>query len=39
MDLEEALLPLGHPTGKWGVAGRRPAESHTSWKRFGEKRR
>ena len=34
-----ALLPLGHPTGKWGVAGRRPAESLTSWNRFGEKRR
>ena len=34
-----ALLPLGHPTGSWGVAGRRPAESLTSWNRFGEKRR
>ena len=33
-----ALLPLGVPTGKWGVAHRRPAESMTSWNRFGEKR-
>lgn len=33
-----ALLPIGHPKGKWGVAPRRPAESLTSWNRFGEKR-
>jgi nitroreductase len=33
-----ALLPLGHPTGRWGVAPRRPAESLTSWDRFGERR-
>lgn len=33
-----ALLPLGHPKGSWGVAPRRPAESLTSWNRFGEKR-
>lgn len=33
-----ALLPLGHPTGRWGVAPRRPAESLTSWNRFGERR-
>lgn len=33
-----ALLPLGHPVGKWGVAARRPAESLTSWERFGERR-
>ena len=32
------LLPLGVPTGNWGVAHRRPAESITSWNRFGEKR-
>ena len=25
-----ALLPLGHPKGRWGVAPRRPAESLTS---------
>lgn len=34
-----ALLPIGHPRGKWGVAPRRPAASLTSWNRFGEKRR
>ena len=34
-----ALLPLGHPKGKWGVAPRRPAESLTSWDQYGEKRR
>jgi nitroreductase len=33
-----ALLPLGHPRGSWGVAHRRPAESITSWNRFGERR-
>ncbi len=33
-----ALLPLGVPEGKWGVASRRPAESLTSWNRFGNKR-
>jgi nitroreductase len=33
-----ALLPIGHPKGKWGVAPRRPAASLTSWNRFGEKR-
>jgi hypothetical protein len=34
-----ALLPLGHPTGKWGVAPRyRGAERITSWDAFGEKR-
>ena len=34
-----ALLPLGHPRGRWGVAARRPAESLTSWDRFGDRRR
>ena len=33
-----ALLPLGHPTGTWGVAPRRPAESLTSWERWGQRR-
>lgn len=33
-----ALLPLGHPRGNWGVAPRRPAESLTSWERFGQRR-
>jgi nitroreductase len=30
-----AMLPLGHPTGRWGVARRRPAPSLTSWNTFG----
>jgi nitroreductase len=30
-----SLLPIGHPTGKWGVAARRPAASLTSWNTFG----
>jgi nitroreductase len=30
-----ALLPLGHPTGRWGVAPRRPAEALTSWNEWG----
>jgi nitroreductase len=34
-----ALLPLGRPTGKWGVAARRPAGSITSWDTFGNRRR
>jgi nitroreductase len=34
-----ALLPLGHPRGRWGLAPRRPAESLTSWNHFGDKRR
>ena len=33
-----ALLPVGHPKGRWGIAPRRPAESLTSWDRFGERR-
>ena len=33
-----ALLPLGHPLGRWGVAPRRPAEHLTSWDTFGDKR-
>jgi nitroreductase len=33
-----ALLPLGRPTGKWGVAARRPAPSITSWETFGNRR-
>lgn len=33
-----ALLPLGHPRGRWGIAPRRPAASLTSWDRFGERR-
>jgi len=33
-----ALLPVGHPTGRWGIAARRPAESLTSWNTYGERR-
>ena len=33
-----ALLPLGRPTGSFGVAPRRPASSLTSWNTFGERR-
>jgi nitroreductase len=33
-----ALMPLGHPKGRWGVARRRPAPSITSWNAWGEKR-
>ena len=33
-----ALLPLGHPKGRWGVARRRPAPSLTSWDTFGARR-
>ncbi|HMC43117.1 MAG TPA: nitroreductase family protein [Acidimicrobiales bacterium] len=33
-----ALLPLGHPSGSWGIAARRPAEALTSWDRFGQRR-
>ena len=34
-----ALLPVGHPKGRWGVAPRRPASALTNWNRFGERRR
>ncbi len=30
-----ALLPVGHPLGRWGVARRKPAEKVTSWNRWG----
>ncbi len=33
-----ALLPLGRPVGKWGIAPRRPATAITSWNEFGQKR-
>jgi nitroreductase len=33
-----ALLPLGRPTGQWGVAPRRPAPTITSWNQFGNRR-
>ncbi|MEO9223912.1 MAG: nitroreductase family protein [Acidimicrobiales bacterium] len=34
-----ALLPLGRPQGRWGVAPRRPASSITSWNSFGNRRK
>jgi nitroreductase len=33
-----ALVPVGHPTGRFGEARRRPVERVTHWNRFGEKR-
>ena len=33
-----ALVPMGRPTGRFGMARRRPAETLTHWDRFGEKR-
>lgn len=33
-----ALLPVGHPRGRWGIAPRRPAASLTSWNEFGSRR-
>lgn len=33
-----ALLPLGHPTGRWGIARRRPAPTLTSWNTFNTRR-
>ncbi len=32
-----ALVPLGRPTGRFGIAPRRPTESVTHWDRFGNK--
>ncbi len=32
-----AMLPLGVPTGNWGVAHRRPATHLTNWNRFGSR--
>jgi nitroreductase len=34
-----ALTPLGHPSGNFGVAPRKPAAAVTHWDRWGEKRR
>jgi nitroreductase len=33
-----AILPMGRPKGRFGVAPRRPAEALTHWDRFGNKR-
>jgi nitroreductase len=32
-----ALLPLGRPTGSWGVAPRRPVAELTNWNQFGNR--
>ncbi|MDQ1404130.1 MAG: hypothetical protein QOG03_2446 [Actinomycetota bacterium] len=32
-----ALVPMGRPVGRFGVARRRPAEAITSWDRFGRR--
>ena len=34
-----ALVPVGHPTGRFGVARRKPVEADTHWNRFGDRRR
>lgn len=33
-----ALVPLGHPAGRWGPGRRRPAAAVTSWETFGARR-
>ncbi len=33
-----ALVPMGRPAGKFGIAPRRPVEQVTNWNRFGERR-
>ena len=34
-----ALVPVGHPTGRFGVARRKPVEAVTHWNQFGDRRR
>ena len=34
-----ALIPVGYPSGNFGVAPRKPASAVTHWNRWGEKRR
>jgi nitroreductase len=34
-----ALVPMGRPVGRFGVARRKPAEAVTHWNRWGDKRR
>lgn len=34
-----ALVPVGHPVGKFGVAPRKPAAAVTHWNHWGDKRR
>ena len=33
-----ALVPVGHPTGRFGVAPRKPLEKLTHWNTFGNRR-
>ena len=33
-----ALVPVGRPRGRFGVARRRPPEAVTHWNRFGDRR-
>ena len=33
-----ALIPIGHPVGRFGIARRRPVESVTHWNRWGQRR-
>ena len=33
-----ALVPLGRPQGRFGVAPRKPIEKITHWNRYGERR-
>lgn len=33
-----ALVPIGHPVGRFGVAPRKPVEKVTSWNRYGNRR-
>jgi nitroreductase len=34
-----ALVPVGRPSGNFGVAPRKPANAVTHWNRWGDKRR
>jgi len=34
-----ALVPVGYPVGRFGVARRKPVEAVTHWNRFGDRRR
>ncbi len=33
-----AMIPVGHPLGRWGEAKRRPVEETTYWDSYGERR-
>jgi nitroreductase len=33
-----AVVPIGHPTGRFGIAPRKPADAVTHWDRWGERR-